>query len=185
MHTRAWKRPPGDIARSSLLLLLLLLLLLVLVLVLERPMPQRDYILRLIEQLGQALIRVRKMILGEEVAAGRVDDELRLVGRRVGVDLDIARLATPETLGLLVAPTGEPDPGRCWVLAEMLYLDGLEAETRGRAAAARASYDKAVRLFRLVEPGGAFLTGWPEAGERIREIEARVQALTTAPNPPA
>ncbi len=148
-------------------------------------MPQRDYILRLIEQLGQALIRVRKMILGEEQAVGRVDDELRLVGRRAGVDLDVARIATPETLLLLVAPTGEPDPGRCWVLGEMLYLDGLAAETEGRSAPALASYDKAVRLFRLVEPGGAFLTGWPEAGERVRELEARIRALSPAPHPSA
>jgi hypothetical protein len=139
-------------------------------------MPQRDYILRLIEQLGQALIRVRKMILGELPATGRVDDELRLVGRRAGVDLDVARIATPETLSLLVAPTGAPDPGRCWVLAEMLYLDALNAEAEGRAAAALASYDKAARLFRIIEPGGAFLTGWPEAAERLREIEARGRA---------
>ncbi len=140
-------------------------------------MPQRDYILRLIEQLGQALIRVRKMILGELPATGRVDDELRLVGRRAGVDLDVARVATPETLGLLVAPTGAPDPGRCWVLAEMLYLDALAAEAEGRVPAALASYDKAARLFRLIEPAGAFLTGWPEAAERLREIEGRALAL--------
>ncbi len=148
-------------------------------------MPQRDYILRLIEQLGQALIRVRKMITGEELAVGRVDDELRLVGRRAGVDLDVARIATPETLVLLVAPTGEPDPGRCWVLGEMLYLDGLAAETEGRRLAALASYDKAVRLFRLTEPGGAFLTGWPEAGERVRELEGRISALSATSPPPA
>ena len=147
-------------------------------------MPQRDYILRLIEQLGQALIRVRKMILGEAPDGGaRVDDELRLVGRRAGVDLDIARAATPETLLLLVAPTGEADPGRCWVLAEMLYLDGMQAEAEGRAAAALASYDKAARLFRILEPGGAFLTGWPEAGERLREIEERAAALLDSSRP--
>ncbi len=148
-------------------------------------MPQRDYILRMIEQLGQALIRVRKMIAGEEVPAGRVEDELRQVGRRGGVNLDVARAATPETLLLLVAPTGEPDPGRCWVLAEMLYLDALNAETEGRPAAALVSYDKALRLYRLVEPGGAFLTGWPEAGERVREIQARLSALAPAPDTPA
>lgn len=145
-------------------------------------MPQRDYILRLIEQLGQALLRVRKMITGKEVATGRVDEELRLIGRRAGVDLDIARVATPETLLLLAAPTGEPDPGRCWVLGEMLLLDALGAEAEGRDAAALAAYDKAVRLFRMIEPAGAFLTGWPEAAERVREIEARVAALAAAPD---
>jgi len=144
-------------------------------------MPQRDYILRLIEQLGQALMRVRQMILGQEVAVGSVDDELRRVGRRGGVDLDVARVATPETLILLVAPTGEPDPGRCWLLGEMLYLDALNAEAEGRIPAALTSYDKAVRLFRMIEPGGAFLTGWPEAGDRVRELEARAGALMTPP----
>jgi hypothetical protein len=140
-------------------------------------MPQRDYILRLIEQIGQALIRIRRMILREEPAVARIDDELRLVGRRAGVDLDVARVATPDTLVLLVAPTGEPDPGRCWVLAEMLYLDGMRAEAEGRVGAALAGYDKAARLFRIIEPGGAFLTGWPEASERLRDLEERAQAL--------
>ena len=95
----------------------------------------------------------------------------------------MARVATPETLGLLVAPTGAPDPGRCWVLAEMLYLDALNAEAEGRAPAALASYDKAARLFRMIEPGGAFLTGWPEAGERLREIETRAGALLEGRGP--
>lgn len=146
-------------------------------------MPQRDYILRLIEQLGQALIRIRKMILGEADGRTPVEDELRLVGRRAGVDLDVARAATPETLLLLVAPFGDPDPGRCWVLAEMLYLDAMQAEAEGRVPAALASYDKAARLFRVIEPGGAFLTGWPEAAERLREIEQRAAALLDSSRP--
>jgi hypothetical protein len=141
-------------------------------------MPQRDYILRLIEQLGQALIAVRKQLLGEAPAQGPVEDQLQAIGRRGGVDLELARRATPETLQLLVAPTGEPEPTRCWVLAELFFLEGLNAEAGGRPDAALDAYDRATRLFRMVARGGAFLTGWPEADERIAEIAARVAALT-------
>ena len=40
---------------------------------------------------------------------------------------DLARAMTSETLLLMVAPGGEVDPGRCWLLAEMFYLEGVEA----------------------------------------------------------
>ncbi|MBI4544275.1 MAG: hypothetical protein HY703_03670 [Gemmatimonadetes bacterium] len=143
-------------------------------------MDRRDYILRLIEQIGQMLIALRKMIVGRSASAQEVEAELKSVAARVGLDLEIARLATPETLGLLVAPTGEVNPTNCWALAEMLYLDGLNAELEGRGDAARTSYDKAVRLFSLLEPGGAFLVGWPEAGERIEEIRGRVEGLASS-----
>lgn len=143
-------------------------------------MHQRDYILRLIEQAGAVLIRLRNMILGRSSSATEVDRQLRLAAGFVGLDLGIARVATPDTLAMMVAPTGELDPTRCWFLAEMLYLDGLQAELNGRAGAAWVSYDKALRLFSMVEPGGAFLAGFPEAAERKQEIEQRLRSLSAS-----
>jgi hypothetical protein len=56
-------------------------------------------------------------------------------------------------------------------MAELLYLDGLQARAEGRRDDAADSLAKARLLFGLVEPGGGMLVGFPEAGERVREIE--------------
>jgi hypothetical protein len=77
---------------------------------------------------------------------------------------------------MLVAPTGEIEPGRCWLLAETLYLDGLHEAQLSQEEAARDSLAKARMLFSLLRPMGAFLVGFPEAAERIREIDDLVEA---------
>ncbi|MBI4539602.1 MAG: hypothetical protein HY704_08870 [Gemmatimonadetes bacterium] len=141
-------------------------------------MHQRDYLLRMIEQAGEVLIRLRNRILGRVGTAAEIDRQLRSAALNVGLDLDIARMASADTLAMIVAPTGEVDPTRCWFLAEMLYLDGLSAELEGRPEDARGRYAKAIRLFSMVEPGGAFLVGFPEAAERIQEIGRRLGSLS-------
>jgi hypothetical protein len=138
---------------------------------------QRDYILRVIEQAGQMLIALRNRILGRALSDSQIEEELQSVARTTGFDLDLARSASPDTLLMIVAPTGEVEPGRCWVMAETLYLDGLRSLLEERQSDAEASLDKALRLFRLLEPGGAYLTGFPEAAVRCDEIEARLRDL--------
>jgi hypothetical protein len=91
--------------------------------------------------------------------------------------LELARAATPETLRMLVAPTGDIEPGSCWLLAETLYLDGLQADLLGNPDGARDSLSKAGVLFSLLQPMGAFLVGFPEAAERLNEIEERLSRL--------
>lgn len=139
-------------------------------------MERRDYILRMIEQVGRVLIALRNRILGG-AEAGEVEQQLHWAAGQAGVDLDIARVATVETLLMLIAPSGEVEPARCWLVAEILHLDGLEAETDGNTARARDSYEKARSLFTLVAPHGAYLVGLPEAAERIRELDSRLAGL--------
>jgi len=136
-------------------------------------MPQRDYILRLIEQMGQVLIALRARIVRGEATPSEVADGFATVAAHTGIDLALARAATPETLELLVAPTGDVEPGRCWLVAEMMAVDGLEAELEGRIDDAEASYERALVLFRLLEPGGAFLVGLPEGQLCGLRIESR------------
>lgn len=138
-------------------------------------MPQKDYILRQIEILGAALIALRKKILGRTATGGEVEARLQEVSQQGGMALDLARAASPETLQMLVAPTGEIEPGSCWLLAETLYLDGLHASMLGDGARALDSLGKARVLFSLLMPMGAFLVGFPEAAERIREIDEMVE----------
>ena len=134
-------------------------------------MPQRDFILRQIEILGAALVALRKLILRKTANPADVEHRLQDVSQKGGMALDLARAATPDTLRMLVAPTGEIEPGSCWLLAETLYLDGLQAKLTGDSDRARDSLAKAGVLFSLLRPMGAFLVGFPEAAERICEIE--------------
>jgi hypothetical protein len=138
-------------------------------------MPQKDYILRQIEMLGAALIAIRKMILGGEAETADVETRLQEVSQQGGMALDLARAASPDTLHMLIAPSGEIEPGSCWLLAESLYLDGLLAIQLGDEDRAADSLAKARMLFTLLKPMGAFLVGFPEATERIREIDEQVE----------
>ena len=139
-------------------------------------MSQKDYILRQIEILGAALSAIRKMIVGGKVGAGEVEARLQEVSQRGGMALDLARASSPDTLSMLIAPTGEIEPGSCWLLAESLYLDGLHAVQLGDEDRANDSLAKANMLFTLLAPMGAFVVGFPEASERIREIEGLLEA---------
>lgn len=138
-------------------------------------MAQRDYILRMIEQVGRLLAAIRRQMLGQPSEIEDVGQALDAVAGQLGVDLDLARRATPDTLALLSAP--QADPARCWAIAELLYLDALNAEAAGRIDDACAGLEKARYFFRMVEPGGVMLLGWPEAAERITEIDARLDGL--------
>jgi hypothetical protein len=144
-------------------------------------MDRRDYIMRMIEQVGQVLIALRKIIVGRLAGDAEIEAKLREAAARGGLDLDLARLTTADTLALLVAPSGEVEPGRCWLAAETLYLDGLNAQTRGLTEHARSSYGKARLLFTMVKPWGGQLVGWPEADERITEIDRRLLDLDDRP----
>jgi hypothetical protein len=134
----------------------------------------------MIEQMGQVLIALRNRVLGRSVTTQELAEGFSQVVAHTGIDVDLARSATPETLQLLVAPTGEVEPGRCWLVAEMLTVDGLHAESEDREADAVAAYERAMALFSLLEPGGAFLVGLPEAAERIEDLTQRLARLPDA-----
>ncbi len=138
-------------------------------------MPQRDYVLRLIEQLGSALAALRRRILGREQDPLALRDELARISGQAGFDMALLRALSADTLHMLVSPTGEVEPARCWLMAELLYLDGLQAWAEERRDEAAQSLAKARLLFGLVEPGGGMLVGFPEAAERVREIEDLLQ----------
>jgi hypothetical protein len=143
----------------------------------DGTVQQRDYILRMIEQVGAILVALRERILKRAVGTAEVHRELRRTLQQVGFDLDLARLADPPSLERMVAPTGELDPTRGWMVAEALYIDGLEAQLDGRDVDACRSLGKALRLFRLFDPRHLIPSGFPEAKERIDEIEERLREL--------
>ena len=139
-------------------------------------MAQRDYILRLIEEMGAVLIALRNAILRGGATPGEVETTLRRAASAAGMELELARAVAVEALPSMVAPTGEVEPARCWVLAEALMTDGVNRLHLGQPELARSSLAKAAVLFKLVAPWGAYLTGFPEAEERIAEIEKWLEA---------
>jgi hypothetical protein len=140
---------------------------------------QRDYILRMIEQMGQVLIRLRRMLSGERLGGETFRQSLDAAATQFGLNPALLREATPDTLGMLLSPT--VDPSRCWLAAELLFLAGQDAEAEGRTGDARDAFEKARLLYRLIEPAGVMLTGWPEAAERIEEIRVRLEASPSSP----
>ncbi len=139
-------------------------------------MPQRDFILRIIEQIGAVLAELRHRILSG-ADAGAVDNALTDAADQAGFDLTLLRGFTLESLHMFVVSGGEIEPARCWLMAEVLYLDGLQAFLEGRADDARDGLIKARSLYDLVRPAGAMIVGLPEAAERIVEIDERLREL--------
>ena len=131
-------------------------------------MPQRDYILRMIEQMGAVLAALRRKLLGGKVTQD-MWQELADVAGQAGFDLEIVRGFDLDTLMMLVAPMGEIEPARGWTMAEILYLDGLEATLTGKPA--RDSLLKAKALFEMMRPHPALFVGIAEAADRITEID--------------
>lgn len=134
-------------------------------------MAQRDYILRLIEELGAVLIELRRRILGRALESERAEAELGAIADKAGIDIVILRSLSIESLHLFAAPSGEVDPTRCWLMAEILYLDGLQATIEGHTAHASTSLEKARVLYSLIAPGGGMLVGFDEAADRTEEID--------------
>jgi hypothetical protein len=137
-------------------------------------MYHRDYILRLIEQFGRILRALRDRILKREIETADVRAELYEIARQAGLDLDIARRLDPGMLLLWVAPTDDVDPARLWLLAELLYLEGLQAAADGRADGGRQDFERALVLCEHVPDDWQPAPGFATAGERALEIRQRL-----------
>ena len=133
-------------------------------------MYQRDYILRLIEHLGRTLLMLRNRILDRQEQHATVQEEIRAIAARAGVDLDVARAVDLVTLRLLMSFAGDFDPARGWLTAELLYLEGLD-KRRDRLADARRDLSRALDLYRMLPPDWQPFEELPPCAERIAEIE--------------
>jgi hypothetical protein len=136
---------------------------------------QRDYLLRLIEQLARVLAQLLDRVLNhppEELAA--TEAELNEIAQRVGLDLELARRLDADSLAIMIAPAGSVDPARCWLLAELLYLHGLQAERRGMSEVAMQSFARSLHLYAQVQPSWRASVPLPEATARRAELEERI-----------
>ncbi len=140
------------------------------------PIQNRDYLLRLIEQLGAALGRLTGQLRGDSAddLTDDLDAELNEIALKAGLDLDLASRLSTESLSILIAPGDDVDPTRCWLLAELLYLRGLQHEREGNEPAARAAYTRSLHLYGLVRPEWNVEIPLSEPRSRITSLEERL-----------
>lgn len=139
-------------------------------------MAQSDFILRMIERFGQMLLALRNRIIRGD-APLLIEAELKAGSRQAGVDLDLVRTFTLESLLMFVEKDGEVELDRAWLMAEFLSLDGLQSARTGKIDLARERLLKARALFDLVGPSGSMLIGIPDIRDRLREIDQALDAL--------
>ena len=132
---------------------------------------QRDYILRLIEEAGAILRSALAEILDRRTKRPAILSQLKQATQLGNLDLDLLRVLDANTVRGIVTQ-GWSDPARTWLAAEALYLDGLSERTEEGPGAGTQSLTKALMLFRMIGPAGGVPAGFPEAAERVREIEA-------------
>jgi len=135
-----------------------------------RAMYRHDFILRLIERFGTALRSLRDRILRREREDLSARAEIVEIAQQAGLDLAVARTLTPDLLLMWLAPTGEVDAAKFWLMAELLYLDGLDARASG-GEGWRAGLERASTLLTRLDPSWRPGDRFTSAGERVAEIK--------------
>jgi hypothetical protein len=140
-------------------------------------MFREDYINRLIEQFGHALVALRNLISGRQMSPAEVHAQIASVASQGGLALDVARSLDPTMLVMWLAPRGDIDPGKFWLLAELLFLDGLQAHEEGVGARARADLERARLLLGKIDADWRPERDLASAGERLQDIDAALARL--------
>jgi hypothetical protein len=126
--------------------------------------------MRLIEQFGRVLAGLLETIHKRETPADEVRLELADIARHAGFDLDVARRVDPRMLLMWLAPSGEIDEARFWLIGELLFLDAAQTSEERGYDAARAAFDRAAAVFSQLPDDFRPRADLPCAGERVSEI---------------
>ncbi len=138
----------------------------------------RDYLMRFIERLSQALGDIlNRLLRGQAVEFTEVASDLNSVAHRAGFDLELARHMAPESLLDMVTTNGTVDNHRCWVLAELLFLHGLKCGKVNDVEGALQSYERSASLYGQVQPEKDATHDLPEPRSRVEEVQDRMLKL--------
>jgi hypothetical protein len=132
-------------------------------------MYRQDYILRLIEQFAQGLILLRNRILRRETDRQKASAEVTEMAQQAGLDLGIARSLDVQSLLMWLAPSGQVDQARLWLMAELLYFEGIAA-LDADPKAARGDLARALTILERLEPNWRPTPDLPTAAELQEEI---------------
>ena len=131
-------------------------------------MQRQDYLLRLIQQMGRTLARIREMLID-----GRTDEagtELASIAQQAGIDLRFVIALEESSLRPMLITGGEIDRPKCALFAELVYLEWRRALVAGRADYAERCAKRALVLFQLAYQGSS-----PDD-----DVRAKTQALASS-----
>ncbi len=140
-------------------------------------MYRQDYIIRLIEQFGRTLAALLARLSGRQLSPAEVHAQVATVASQSGLQLDVARTLDSSMLLMWLAPRGEIDPGKFWLLAELLLIEGAQAHEEGRPEAARADLERARWILSHVDADWRPQDDLASVSERLAEIEQRLTRL--------
>ena len=145
-------------------------------------MYRQDFIIRIIEQFGRALAALLHKITGRQLSPAEIHAQVATVASQSGLQLDVARSLDPAMLLMWLAPRGEADidPGKFWLLAELLFLEGMQAREEGHVEAARADLERARLILSKLPPDWRPQAGLASAGERLEDIASALSTLLRA-----
>lgn len=124
-----------------------------------------------LQRLARKLARLEASLEAEGGELRQVREGLEEAAAAVGVDLETVRRLDADTLAGALAPGDAPAPGRLWVAAEVLFLDGLVARADGRREASRRRLARARALYRKIGGGLDLPEGAAAPGARLHRIE--------------
>ncbi len=145
-------------------------------------MYRYDYVLRLIQRLGQVLRTLRDRLLRRQLSNDDLRAEIQEIAREAGLDLAFARRLDPATLVTWLAPIPDQiDADRVWLMAELLHVEALAAREGGDGHQADGDLRRALALFARLAPGWRPDTDAPTAGERVAEVRTLLQETPDVP----
>jgi hypothetical protein len=146
-------------------------------------MYRYDYVLRLIERLGQVLRTIRDRMLRRQMTNEDLRAEIHDIAREAGLDLAFARQLDLRTLATWLAPTpGPADDDRVWLMAELLYVEAVAARAAGAEPNADADARRALVLFSRMSPDWKPGADLASAGERVAELETWLRNNRVTPS---
>jgi hypothetical protein len=133
-------------------------------------MFRQDYILRLIEQFSRALATLLNKITGRQLSPAEVHEQIAAIASQGGLQLDVARSLDPAMLLMWLAPRGEIDSGKFWLMAELLFLEGMQAREEGLADRARGDLQRARIILSQLATDWRPQPDMSSVGERLEAI---------------
>jgi len=137
---------------------------------------RRDYLLRMLEEMGRVMARVRELVTGQSVAAAA--QELERAASHAGLTLPLVRALGGDGLAAVLTTAGRPDPAKYLLAAEYLYVEGLRTAPPEDAAL----FGRALALYRGIGPLRDAAALQAAVADRIAELERRV-ATPHSPSP--
>ena len=109
-------------------------------------MPQSDYILRIVEQIGRALAQIlyHEQRQDYQAALTFIDEQYKLM---LGMGAGFIHSAPEETLLAMLTSVGELDTEKCWLLATLLKAEGEIYQLQENENDSYYSFLKAINLY--------------------------------------